>query len=91
MKFEFDPAKNQANEKKHGIDFVAGQAIWSDPNLIRDVPEAVKQSEPYWKAVGEALGRIWSVIYCYRGEAIRIVSIRPARDDERAEYEILKG
>ena len=89
MKFEFDPTKSLANKAKHGINFVEGQAIWSDPNLIKDVPERVRQGEPYWKAVGMALNRVWSVIYCHRSDAIRIVSIRPARDDERAEYEIV--
>lgn len=28
--FEFDPAKSAANANKHGIDFVAAQALWSD-------------------------------------------------------------
>jgi uncharacterized DUF497 family protein len=91
MKFEFDPAKSQANLVKHGIDFVAGQAIWSDADVIRDVPEAVRQGEAYWKAIGSAQGQVWSAIYCYRAGAVRIVSIRKAREDERAEYEILKG
>ena len=31
--FEFDPAKSAANAGKHGIDFVAAQALWNDPDL----------------------------------------------------------
>jgi uncharacterized DUF497 family protein len=59
--------------------------------LIKDVPEAVRSGEAYWKAVGMAKGQLWSAIYCYRNDSTRIVSIRKAREDERAEYEILKG
>jgi uncharacterized DUF497 family protein len=31
MDFEFDPAKSAANLKKHGVDFLGAQALWSDP------------------------------------------------------------
>lgn len=93
MTFEFDPKKSQANKAKHGIDFVAGQSVWSDPEAIRDVPAAVKEGESYWKAVGMAEGRLWAAIYCYRGENrnIRIVSIRAARDDEKEQYDLAKS
>ncbi len=30
MEFEFDPANSEANEAKHGIDFVAAQELWYD-------------------------------------------------------------
>ena len=35
MEFEFDEAKSQANAVKHGIDFVAAQALWLDDLLLR--------------------------------------------------------
>ena len=28
MDFEFDPAKSDANLRKHGIDFLVAQALW---------------------------------------------------------------
>ena len=34
MDFEFDPAKSAANLKKHGIDFLGAQALWSDPDRL---------------------------------------------------------
>jgi hypothetical protein len=37
MEFEFDPVKSQANLAKHGIDFVAAQALWDDAERI-EVP-----------------------------------------------------
>ncbi|MDR9423907.1 MAG: BrnT family toxin [Marinobacter sp.] len=32
--FEFDKAKSQATLDKHGIDFVAAQALWKDSYLL---------------------------------------------------------
>ena len=34
MDVEFDPAKSAANLKKHGIDVVGAQVLWSDPDLL---------------------------------------------------------
>ena len=34
MTFEFDPAKSEVNRRKHGIDFIAAQALWRDPALL---------------------------------------------------------
>lgn len=34
MQFEFDEWKSRANVDKHGIDFVAAQALWRDPGLL---------------------------------------------------------
>jgi uncharacterized DUF497 family protein len=40
VEFEFDSAKSMANLQKHGIDFVAAQALWSDPDRL-EIPAAV--------------------------------------------------
>lgn len=32
--FEFDEAKSQSNDIKHGIDFVEAQALWQDENML---------------------------------------------------------
>ena len=91
MKFDFDPPKSQGNKEKHGIDFIEAQKIWDDIDLIRDVPDSHKEGEQYWLAVGAIHGVIWSMIYNRRGGTVWIVSVRRARDYERAEYEILKS
>ncbi len=83
--FEFDPAKSAANRAKHGIDFVAGQAIWSDPAAV-EAP-ARTEGEPRSLVVGQIEQTTWAAIITYRGEAIRIISIRRARQEEEARYE----
>lgn len=83
--FEFDPAKGEGNRAKHGIDFVAGQALWRDDAAI-EVP-ARTEGEPRFLVVGRIGQSAWAAIITYGGEAIRIISIRRARQEEVARYE----
>ena len=50
MSFEFDQAKSAANRAKHGINFVAAQAIWKDPDRL-EVP-ARSVDEPRTQVLG---------------------------------------
>ena len=50
MDFEFDPAKSAANLKKHGIDFVGAQVLWSDPDRL-EIP-ARSLDEPRAQVIG---------------------------------------
>lgn len=82
--FEFDPEKSATNLVKHGIDFEAAQALWSDPEK-RGGP-AVSNDEERFMMVGEIDGKLWSAIATYRGDAIRIISVRRAREKEAMSY-----
>ncbi|MEJ5293578.1 MAG: BrnT family toxin [Candidatus Methanosuratincola sp.] len=85
MEFEFDPIKSQANKNKHGIDFVEAQAIWQDPDYV--VVPAVTTDEARFLVVGKIAGNHWSAIITYRGERIRIISVRRSRESEVKLYE----
>lgn len=85
MKFEFDPAKSESNRQKHGIDFVAAQQLWDDPDLL-EIP-AKTEDEPRFLLIGKCADKVWSAIVTYRGECIRIISVRRARLEEVALYE----
>jgi len=86
MQFEFDPLKSQSNKVKHGIDFVQAQVIWEDPNLL-EIPSKT-EDEPRFLIIGRMDDGIhWSGIVTYRGDTIRIISIRRSRKEEVALYE----
>ncbi len=36
MEFEYDPAKSESNQAKHGIDFEEAKEIWADPEVTRN-------------------------------------------------------
>ena len=85
MRFEFDSQKSAANKVKHGIDFVEGQALWSDPDRIESPGRST--DEPRFQIVGQIGETIWTATVTYRHEeTIRIISVRHARTDEKTRY-----
>ena len=85
MEFEFDVQKSTANKAKHGIDFVEAQALWDDPDLI-EIP-ARTSDEPRFLVIGKIEGKLWSAIFTYRNEQIRLISVRRSRREEVTIYE----
>ena len=85
MGFEFDERKSQANKAKHGIDFVDAQVLWDDPHRI-EIP-ARTEDEPRFLTIGKIGDRHWSAVITYRGDDIRLVSVRRSRDEELSLYE----
>ena len=85
MDFEFDPWKSESNRQKHGIDFVEAQALWDDPDLLEIPTRTI--DEPPFVVVGRISGTHWSGIITYRGEDIRIISVRRSRPEEVDLYE----
>jgi uncharacterized DUF497 family protein len=83
--FEFDERKSRANKAKHGIDFVEAQALWLDEALA-EAP-ARSEGEERLLAVGLIAGKHWSAFITYRGENIRLISVRRSRPEEVAIYE----
>ncbi len=85
MEFEFDEEKSRTNKAKHGIDFVEAQALWLDGRLV-EVP-ARTEDEPRFLVVGRIGEQSWSGVITYRGERIRIISVRRSRPEEVSIYE----
>ena len=85
MEFEFDSQKSAANKAKHGIDFIEAQALWDDPDLI-EIP-ARTSDEPRFFVIGKIEGKLWSAIFTYRNEQIRLISVRRSRREEVVIYE----
>ena len=84
MNFEFDEAKSSSNKTKHGIDFIAAQALWED--ALRIETPALSADEPRSQVVGRIGDKVWSAFITHRNENIRIISVRRARDNEEEKY-----
>ena len=83
--FEFDAAKSEFNRTKHGIDFVEAQGLWNDPMLL-EIP-ARTDDEPRYLMIGLMGDKHWSAVITYRGENIRLISVRRSRIEEVNLYE----
>jgi len=84
-KFEFDPAKSKTNLLKHAINFEDAQQLLADPDLLEI--QAMSDDEPRYLYVGCIGKKIWSAIATFRGNKIRIISVRRSRQSEVALYE----
>ena len=84
MKFEWDPVKSRANQKKHGIDFETAKEIWDDPDCI--VIRAPYPLEDRNIIIGRLKEKIWTGIYTMRGASVRIISVRRSRRKEEKLY-----
>jgi len=85
MDFEWDPVKNQSNRRKHGIDFETAKDLWLDENRVKIyAPHPV---EDRMILIARPLDKVWTAIYTARQDAIRIISVRRARQKEADLYE----
>ena len=90
MIFEWDERKCGANLEKHGLDFVDAIEVFEAPYVV--VPSSYEGEEERLLAIGLLAGRFVTVVYTTRSKAIRIISFRRARHEERQKYqEIYSG
>jgi uncharacterized protein len=71
-------------ESRHGIDFIAAQALWDD--TLRMETPALSSDEPQSQIVGKIGDKVWSAFITQRNENIRIISVRRARENEGEKY-----
>jgi len=84
MIFEFDQNKSDSNKAKHGIDFDEAQLLWLDATRIEI--EARTTGESRKLLIGIINDEVWSAIFTVRNNAIRIISVRKSRKNEKEIY-----
>jgi len=85
MDFDWDNAKEQVNQKKHGIDFRTAAKVFLDPYLI-EFDDRHAGGELRFNAIGLVEGRMLFVTYTIRGDVVRIISARGAEPHEKRKY-----
>ena len=92
MPFEFDEAKSLANKQdpNRNLDFVEAQALWEDDALL-EIPSYAGTDTERWIVIGKIKDKHWTAAITYRGEKIRIISVRRSRTNEIRDYEQNKG
>ena len=90
--FEWDPEKERANRRKHGVSFATVLPVFEDPLALvtRDCDE---HGEERWRVVGMVgLHDLLFVSFTVReerdgSETVRLISARRATRSERRRYE----
>ena len=87
MTARFDPSKNAANLKKHGVSLAEGDGILSDP-LAVTIEDQTAQGEQRFVTLGaNVFGSLRVVVWTPRDDDIRIISVRKPTPKERRAYE----
>ena len=87
MSAEFDPKKDAANIKKHGVSLAEGDGVLNDP-LALTVEDIVAEDEQRFVTIGmNTFGSLIVVIHTPRGRGSRVISVRKADPTERRDYE----
>ena len=85
MNCEFDPAKDESNRDKHGLSLaVADDFEWESALVREDVRQ--QYAEQRFEAIGYIGLRLHVMVYCLRGDAIRVISLRKANAREVKRY-----
>ena len=79
----FDPAKSAANLRKHGVPLSAGDGVLYD-SLAPTVEDVTVEVERRFATLGlNAFGMLMVVAFTYRGDDVRLISVRNATPKER--------
>ncbi|OYU31228.1 MAG: hypothetical protein CFE39_09580 [Comamonadaceae bacterium PBBC2] len=86
MHILWDSEKRQTNLNKHGLDFVDSVAVLDSPYRL-DIQSVRKQElrTQSFAYVFEVLA-VLTVVHIARENAMRIISFRPASEEERTAY-----
>ena len=89
MKFQWDPNKAKENLKKHGVSFEEAVTVFKDPLALIFDDEEHSEEEHREIIIGiSRLSKLLLVCFVERDEdLIRIVTARPATNQEKKDYE----
>jgi uncharacterized protein len=86
LEIEFDPAKAQANLRKHKVSFAHAEQALRDP-LAVTIEDPDAEGEQRFVTLGmDALGRVLVIVHTPRGDSIRLISARKASRGEAEHY-----
>lgn len=85
MEFEFDSAKDAVNQAKHGLSLADFAGFDSTPVVTID--SRIDYGETRFRAFGRIADSGHCLVFTMRGEAMRLIGFRRARDKEMRRYE----
>ncbi len=84
--FEWDEEKAASNFAKHKISFEAAIAAFADPDALHLDATRQGDGENREKLVGMIEGRLFTIVFTLRDEAVQMISARRANKREEKSY-----
>lgn len=85
MDYEFDPAKDERNRRRHGLGLADFAGFDAEPLIVED--DRFDYGERRYRAFGRIDGHAYCLVYTVRGRKLRLISFRRAHDEEIRRYE----
>ena len=89
MIFEWDEVKRAATREMRGLDF-ADAGLFFDGRPVMVLPSR-RASEDRWRTTAKIERAYFTLIWTWRGEAVRVISMRRAHSDEEKAHRALHG
>ena len=87
MSTDFDPKKDLANLKKHGVSLSEGDGVLNDPLAITLEDESAEGEQRFITIGMNLFGTLMVVVHTPRDDGTRNISVRKADPKERRNYE----
>ena len=87
MEFEFDPAKDEANQAKHGMALCFAPAVFAADDHLILASFRNSDGEERYKAIGLVDAKLYTVVHIWRGDVVRLISVRRSNASERRDYD----
>jgi uncharacterized protein len=83
----FDPNKDAANVKKHGVSLAEGDGVLSDPLAVTIEDDSAEGEQRFVTMGANVFGSLLVVVWTPRDDNVRIISVRKPTRKERRAYE----
>jgi len=89
MLFEWDEEKRAMTLEERGLDF-ADADLFFDGRPVIVIPSP-RGGEERWRTTARIEGAYYTLVWMWRSDAVRIISMRRAREDEERAHRALRG
>ncbi len=89
MEFEWDEGKRARIVAERALDFASAYLFFDGRPAIHQPPPRV--GEDRWKTTAAFEGSLFTLVWCWRGDVIRVITMRRAHEQEIRQYRALHG
>jgi uncharacterized protein len=86
MGIEFDADKDEINRFKHRLSLSFGKRIFADPDHFSVASHRKEDGEDRSKAMGMVEGKLYTTVYIWRDDVLRLISVRRSNAGEQRDY-----
>ena len=91
MDIAYDADKDEINRFKHRLPLAFGARVFDDPFLIITPTIRIRDEEDRFKAIGMVDSKLYTAVHVWRGDVVRMISVRRSNAGERRNYDSDSG